>query len=432
MNVRTALLILLVAAFFSLLYFFIQDSHNQHILLSSLRLGHLEFTVARALAGFGLLSALLTAGYFSLRALGGMRVIKADGGDKKQARLLDQAETLIVHGQAAKALSILEGTSGRRSQILLGRAYLDLDRADAAIEPLSLAYDQGNYPPAGYLLADARKAMGQGEIVFLKEMLERAPKDGERIARRLLRRYVANKAWPEAVALLEHFNNNNWHLGETEEAGYRYAHISSDEGLAPKRRIEAYQQLLKRFPQFRPATVALGEAFAAAGQDEKALTLFEKAYEQSKDPVFLECLEGFYMDRERPEDAIAVYRKLLIREESLQTQFMLGRLYFNLEMHDDAASFLEPLETMINELPGLRYYLAELRRRSGRLEEALSDYRQLTEDKKMTASDFRCGHCQAEQQYWQPQCPCCERWDSLKIQIQDVRAVAINTRPIYS
>lgn len=101
------------------------------------------------------------------------------------------------------------------------------------------------------------------------------------------------------------------------------------------------RRLIKDEPQFIPGHVKLGEALRREGKDVEAVETWYRGFELTSSPIFLTVLEEHYLEREQPMAAIEALKRCIggARKDTLP-RFYLGKLYFRLEMLDDALSVL--------------------------------------------------------------------------------------------
>ncbi|HBB40486.1 MAG TPA: hypothetical protein DC005_03420 [Proteobacteria bacterium] len=95
-------------------------------------------------------------------------------------------------------------------------------------------------------------------------------------------------------------------------------------------------EILHQDRTFVPAQVELGRLLLAEEKEKEAVRRWREGYGQTHDIVFLHLLERYYLGREDPDAAIAVYLNALKDEPaSVELQFCLGKLYLRLEMLDE-------------------------------------------------------------------------------------------------
>ena len=127
--------------------------------------------------------------------------------------------------------------------------------------------------------------------------------------------------------------------------GIRYEHATAllEEGKT-RDAISGFRKLLKDNESFIPAHVGLGEALRESGVDGEAVEAWHNGFELTGSPVFLTLLENHHLQREQPLAAIEALKKCVgcARRDTV-ARFYLGKLYFRLEMLDDAHSTLSSL-----------------------------------------------------------------------------------------
>jgi lipopolysaccharide biosynthesis regulator YciM len=166
---------------------------------------------------------------------------------------------------------------------------------------------------------------------------------------------------------------------------------------------------------FLPAAVALGDAHEAAGDHREAVKTWERAAETRPALPLLARLERAYRQEGRPTRMIALYRDASQRApEDLALAAALGRVYFELEMLDEAADQFEKLEVRAPDLPVVHAFLGAVFERRGDLHDALEEYRRALRMGHGFDWPHRCEACGTVAPTWQDRCPQCQRWNMLR------------------
>lgn len=167
--------------------------------------------------------------------------------------------------------------------------------------------------------------------------------------------------------------------------------------------------------EFLPATLALGDAHEAAGEHRDALRVWERAAETRPALPLLARLERAYRLDARPTRMIALYRTACERApEDLALAAALGRVYFELEMLDEAADQFEKLEVKAPELPVVHAFLGAVFEKRGQTRDAFDEYRRALRLGHGFDWPHRCAACGAAVAMWQDRCPQCQRWNTLR------------------
>jgi len=164
-----------------------------------------------------------------------------------------------------------------------------------------------------------------------------------------------------------------------------------------------------------PAAVALGDAHEALGEHREAVRAWERAAEGTPALPLLARLERAHRREGRPSQMIALYRDALARApDEPALAVALGRVYFELEMLDDAADQLEKVEVRAPDLPVVHAYLGAVFERRGDTQAAFEEYRRALALGHAFEWPHRCEACGATGSTWRDRCEQCRRWNTLR------------------
>jgi lipopolysaccharide biosynthesis regulator YciM len=176
-----------------------------------------------------------------------------------------------------------------------------------------------------------------------------------------------------------------------------------------------FRTAIKTDRQFVPATVALGDALEASGDRREALRTWERAVDTSPALPVLARLERAYRDEGRPSRMIALYRAAVDRApDDLSLAVELGRVYFDLEMLDEAADQFEKIEVRAPDLPVVHAYLGAVFEHRGDTADAFAEYRRALQLAHAFVVPHVCERCRATADGWHDQCETCGRWNTLR------------------
>jgi lipopolysaccharide biosynthesis regulator YciM len=112
---------------------------------------------------------------------------------------------------------------------------------------------------------------------------------------------------------------------------------------------------------------------------------------------------------------IALYRNAAARApDDLALAAALGRVYFELEMLDEATEQFEKLEMRAPDMPVVHAFLGAVFERSGEARAAFDEYRRALRLGHAFDWPHRCHVCSATAPTWQDRCPQCQRWNTLR------------------
>ncbi|MBI2159020.1 MAG: tetratricopeptide repeat protein [Candidatus Rokubacteria bacterium] len=166
---------------------------------------------------------------------------------------------------------------------------------------------------------------------------------------------------------------------------------------------------------FLPAALAVGDAHEMLGEHREAVRAWERAAEIHGALPLLARLERAYRQDGRPTRMIALYREALEKApDDLALAVALGRVFFELEMLDEAADQLEKVEVRAPDLPVVHAFLGAVFERRGQMREAFEEYRRALRLGHAFDWPHRCDACGAATPVWQDRCPACRRWNTLR------------------
>ena len=126
-------------------------------------------------------------------------------------------------------------------------------------------------------------------------------------------------------------------------------------------------------------------------------------------------LERAYREEGRPSRMIALYRAAVERTpDDLALAVALGRVYFELEMLDEAADQFEKVEVRAPDLPVVHAFLGAVFERRGETREAFEEYRRALRLSHAFDWPHRCTACGATTPAWGERCPQCGRGNALR------------------
>jgi len=181
----------------------------------------------------------------------------------------------------------------------------------------------------------------------------------------------------------------------------------------PQEASSHFKESLRANRGFLPAHVAMGDASLKAGDQREAIRTWERALEIAPAPVLLRRLEERYRAEGRPSRMIALYQDALARApQDLGLAFALGRVYFELEMLDEAADQFQKVEVRTPDFAPLHAYLGAIFERHGQGADAFQEYRRALTLTQSFEWPHRCSACGLAHARWQDRCPGCGRWNT--------------------
>jgi len=219
--------------------------------------------------------------------------------------------------------------------------------------------------------------------------------------------------------------------------GIRYeAATEQIEAGRAKDGLAGLRKLLKLDPRFVPAHVAVGDALSRLGQEADAVAAWHHGFETTGASVFLTRLEEHYLTREQPLAAIEALKRCVAaaRRDTLPRLF-LGKLYFRLEMLDDALAVLSSIESRTSHAPTLHHLLARIHDRRKNYREAAAEYRRIVKELDLGQHDYRCRACDERLGEWAARCAACGAWNAVEADLREemsLEELGIAPAPVYS
>lgn len=201
--------------------------------------------------------------------------------------------------------------------------------------------------------------------------------------------------------------------------------------------VAVFQGILEREPRFIPAAIMLGEAELLRDAPEAAVQRWLEGYRETGSPVFLQRIEDHSIEREDPQGAIETLRRLIAATgNAVLPRFFLGRLYYRLEMHDEALKVLAGLEERIGVSPTYHFLLGCIRQRRGEMGLALASFAACARQLGVPQAEYRCSVCRSRYPEWHDRCEVCGSWNAVAMDFEEERVSAeelgVRPRPVWT
>jgi tetratricopeptide (TPR) repeat protein len=227
----------------------------------------------------------------------------------------------------------------------------------------------------------------------------------------------------EARRLFEHAARVHHVTGETRAAiHHELGRLEAERGRTAAA-LAHFKSALRAHRGFVPAALALGDAQEHAGDPREAVRTWERAAEVEPALALLGRLERAFRDQGLPRRMIALYRAAAERApDNLALAVGLGRVYFELEMLDEAADQFEKIEVRAPDAPIVHAFLGATFERRGESREAFAEYRRALHLARGFDWPHACVACGASTAAWDDRCPGCLR-------LNTIRPVSVEARP---
>jgi lipopolysaccharide biosynthesis regulator YciM len=235
--------------------------------------------------------------------------------------------------------------------------------------------------------------------------------------------YIRLEAWSEALEVQHRLMKA--HLSEADqqkEIGvlvgltYEVGRQLLERGRVDKAR-HYFRAAIKRDKRFLPAYIGLAEILIQEGKTRSAAAILEKVYAKTGNIVLLHRLEELYLDMGEPGEIIRIFQQASQRDPNNPVlKFYLGKLYYRLEMVDEAYDLLSNLEGPPDQMADYHKIMANLYLRKQHMDLAVEELKKALGFKKRVVVPYRCTGCQHESAEWAGRCSRCGAWNTLVAQ----------------
>ena len=191
---------------------------------------------------------------------------------------------------------------------------------------------------------------------------------------------------------------------------YEYGRHSLENGQLEKAK-KAFKNILRAEKDFVPAILGLAEVLLQESESEEAINLLENSYESTGSKISLARLEDLLISIGEPSRLIRIYRSGISRNpHDPVTKYFLGKLFYRLEMIDDAFETLLGIDTGGASYPELHQVLGNLYLRKRQLDKAVQEFKKAADIKTALRLPYCCNHCGYRADDWSGRCPDCREW----------------------
>jgi len=377
---------------------------------------------------------------------------------RSQARSRQEAEELYLHGvesmlngreeRALEHFNEVLAIDPNHVEALLkgGEVLRGLRRYAEAIELHRRAAraKEDDLQPLYSLVADYEESGAlENAKAILNRIIELNPKRSLAACRKYRAICVSEGAWDKAWEIQKRIEDQLSDMGRSRKSekkhhlGIRYM-LAQSQLQAGKARdaVGTLRRLVAMEPAFVPAPLALGKALLALQQPEEAVEVWEKAYEATGHPIFLTTIEDHYLGQEQPRRAIEALKSAIWKsKKDIIPRFFLGKLYYRLEMIDEAMHQFAQMKGRVTYFPALHYYLAKIMERQGNMNEALKELELVLRQAEVLKVEYVCATCSRKYPSWVDSCSRCGEWNSVVVDFQEERPIeelGISTAPVYT
>jgi tetratricopeptide (TPR) repeat protein len=182
----------------------------------------------------------------------------------------------------------------------------------------------------------------------------------------------------------------------------------------PDKARRYFRGAIKKDRSFLPAYIGIGEILIHEGKTKDAVEILKKVYSRTRSVIILHRLEELFLDQGEPSEIIRIYQEALQQDpQNPVLQFYLGKLYYRLEMVDEAFDQLSTIEGPQDHLLDYHKIMANLYLRKQHFEEAIVELKKALSFKKRVVVPYICTQCQQESVEWSGRCRRCAKWNTL-------------------
>ncbi len=303
---------------------------------------------------------------------------------------------------------------------------------------------EGDLHPLYSLVADYEESGEREEAkAVLDRIIDLKPKRSLNAYRKYRAICVSDGAWEKAWEIQQRIEELLSEMGRSKtpekkhHLGIRYmlARRLTERGRQ-REAIGVLRRLRTMEPTFVPAHLALGKALVAIDQPEEAVEVWEEGYQATGHPIFLSTIEDHHLTLEQPRRAIEALKGAIWKsKKDIIPRFFLGKLYYRLEMIDEALQQFAQMKGQVTYFPALHYYLAKIMERHGNFREAIRELEIVLRQAEVLKVEYVCGTCTRKYPVWVDYCERCGEWNSIVVDFQEERPVeelGISTAPVYT
>jgi lipopolysaccharide biosynthesis regulator YciM len=234
--------------------------------------------------------------------------------------------------------------------------------------------------------------------------------------------YIRLEKWNDALELQHRLVKANLSPPEQQEENRLLVGITYEVGRQllerghPEKARRYFRGAIKRDKTFLPAYIGLGEILISEGKSRSAAEILEKVYVKTGNIILLHRLEELCLDLGEPGEIIRIYQDAIQRDpHNAVLKFYLGKLFYRLEMIDEAFDLLSTLESPRDEMAQMSDYhkiMANLYLRKQQMDYAVQELKRALGFKKRVVVPYVCGQCQQESSAWSGRCRHCGAWNT--------------------
>lgn len=382
-----------------------------------------------------MLMAMAFGGFLTVLSMGfsGIRRIFSSWRNARVKKRDKRVRELLRQGVNAEALKRTDEAVRLYQKIIL----LDPDHEESLFKLGNLQRVKGNLDEAIRLHRKAR-ALDDNNMEILLALAQdyesaRKPEETSQLLNEIQRRegnnltvlshlrdlFVRLQQWKEAHDVQEKIlrqtmseNEKNGEQAWLEGIKFELGSQVLKEGQYDRAR-KFFKSIVKMNAVFVPAHIGLANVLVGEGKLHDAAEFLVSAFESTASILLLHKLEDIYLDLGEPEKVIRVFQEALQRNSGDPVlSFYLGKLFYRLEMVDEAFEILNGLDPGTRKMPDLHKILGNLYLRKGDHENAVEEFKRALNLRKRVVIPYYCPSCDYHSNEWSGRCPRCKKWNS--------------------
>jgi len=196
---------------------------------------------------------------------------------------------------------------------------------------------------------------------------------------------------------------------------YELARFLLEKGDLERAR-KGFRGVIKMDRDFIPAYLGLGEVYLEEGKAKEAAELWERAYKMTSSILLLLRLEDLFLKLGEPGKVIEIYQQAVSwKPQDTTVKFFLGKLYYRLEMVDEAFDILTSVDWGDQDFPDMHKLLGNIYLRRGSLGLAAAEFKKALRLKKQIIVPYTCANCEHRTVQWSGRCPNCNKWNTFGV-----------------
>lgn len=198
---------------------------------------------------------------------------------------------------------------------------------------------------------------------------------------------------------------------------YEQGRNSLESGQLEKAK-KIFKTILRLDKNFVPAYLGLAEVMLRGGESEDAVAFLERGYEQTSSTIILARIEDLLINLGEPGKLITLYRNSVLKNPQDQSlRFLMGKLFYRLEMLDDSFETLIGVDAASASYPELHHLLGTIYLRRRQCENAVEEFKKVIDIKKPFRLPYCCDRCGFTSQDWSGRCPGCREWNTYRFNL---------------